>query len=475
SQQQPPPPHTQQPQQHQQQQPPPQHAHRPPPPPPQSTHYPPGPSPVEHWQHHAQPPAPPQQPPLPPSQAQAQHHSPVQTYDYQRSSSLAGNVAPPPKSGPSEEEKAAAASRQGAIDEILSHCTVLYHFASRCAQSQLQPSAEEVQEMAQRATTVVRLMEDLRRLSLPEEQLKQLASTVAQAHVQQEESRPPKRPWEDISREDGNVPQSSDPRQEYTDEKMQSTAEKDMEIIRSKRATSAAGNTPGMPKSKYRKRSRATPPGKCHSCNIRETPEWRRGPDGARTLCNACGLHYAKLMRKRDKAAVGPDGKPTITIESLRASTASARGGEPVDTPPTPQPGPSHPQMQQPPAAQSSPAHHSNGAAQPQQVYEHPAPKQQAPPPPQMHQLQPPHHPHGGPYHLMPPPAQGGPPPSGQHHPHQMIPPPHSSHNDGGAAGVPPPPWSSNHPPPSSGRGYVGEHQSYLRTHPSSHARASPH
>ncbi len=30
-----------------------------------------------------------------------------------------------------------------------------------------------------------------------------------------------------------------------------------------------------------------------------DTPEWRRGPDGARTLCNACGLHYAKLERKR--------------------------------------------------------------------------------------------------------------------------------------------------------------------------------
>ncbi|CAG8719100.1 18343_t:CDS:2, partial [Acaulospora morrowiae] len=42
---------------------------------------------------------------------------------------------------------------------------------------------------------------------------------------------------------------------------------------------------------KYRKRSkRAAPPGRCHSCNISETPEWRRGPDGARTLCNACGL-----------------------------------------------------------------------------------------------------------------------------------------------------------------------------------------
>ncbi|CAG8484239.1 14173_t:CDS:2 [Gigaspora rosea] len=45
-------------------------------------------------------------------------------------------------------------------------------------------------------------------------------------------------------------------------------------------------------RTKYRKRSkRAAPPGRCHSCNISETPEWRRGPDGARTLCNACGLH----------------------------------------------------------------------------------------------------------------------------------------------------------------------------------------
>lgn len=43
---------------------------------------------------------------------------------------------------------------------------------------------------------------------------------------------------------------------------------------------------------------RAVPPGRCHSCNRIHTPEWRRGPDGARTLCNACGLHYAKLVRK---------------------------------------------------------------------------------------------------------------------------------------------------------------------------------
>ncbi|KAF9692786.1 hypothetical protein EKO04_009185 [Ascochyta lentis] len=61
---------------------------------------------------------------------------------------------------------------------------------------------------------------------------------------------------------------------------------------------------------KTRKRGRAAPPGRCHSCNRAETPEWRRGPDGARTLCNACGLHYAKLTRKI--------GKDAMTSSNLR-------------------------------------------------------------------------------------------------------------------------------------------------------------
>ncbi|OBZ90229.1 GATA zinc finger domain-containing protein 10 [Choanephora cucurbitarum] len=55
--------------------------------------------------------------------------------------------------------------------------------------------------------------------------------------------------------------------------------------------------------SRQRKRGRRPAfQGRCHSCNISETPEWRRGPDGARTLCNACGLHYAKLARKQQES-----------------------------------------------------------------------------------------------------------------------------------------------------------------------------
>ncbi|KAI8391442.1 uncharacterized protein BYT42DRAFT_194430 [Radiomyces spectabilis] len=48
-----------------------------------------------------------------------------------------------------------------------------------------------------------------------------------------------------------------------------------------------------------RQHTKRTFQGRCHSCHISETPEWRRGPNGARTLCNACGLHYAKMERKK--------------------------------------------------------------------------------------------------------------------------------------------------------------------------------
>lgn len=48
---------------------------------------------------------------------------------------------------------------------------------------------------------------------------------------------------------------------------------------------------------KYRKSSRAPAPSRCEGCGITETPEWRRGPSGKRTMCNACGLQYAKLKR----------------------------------------------------------------------------------------------------------------------------------------------------------------------------------
>ncbi|KAF5551660.1 GATA zinc finger domain-containing protein [Fusarium mexicanum] len=36
----------------------------------------------------------------------------------------------------------------------------------------------------------------------------------------------------------------------------------------------------------------------CEFCHVTETPKWRSGPSGRRTLCNVCGLVYAKREEK---------------------------------------------------------------------------------------------------------------------------------------------------------------------------------
>ncbi|KAM0309898.1 hypothetical protein ACHAPQ_012537, partial [Fusarium lateritium] len=36
----------------------------------------------------------------------------------------------------------------------------------------------------------------------------------------------------------------------------------------------------------------------CTSCFTKETPKWREGPFGSHTLCNVCGLLYAKRQAR---------------------------------------------------------------------------------------------------------------------------------------------------------------------------------
>ncbi|KAG8079196.1 hypothetical protein GUJ93_ZPchr0007g4982 [Zizania palustris] len=46
-----------------------------------------------------------------------------------------------------------------------------------------------------------------------------------------------------------------------------------------------------------------TAPKACADCHTTETPLWRGGPGGPKSLCNACGIRY----RKRRRAALGLD------------------------------------------------------------------------------------------------------------------------------------------------------------------------
>ncbi|CDH49426.1 predicted protein [Lichtheimia corymbifera JMRC:FSU:9682] len=80
-----------------------------------------------------------------------------------------------------------------------------------------------------------------------------------------------------------------------------------------------------------KRRQRPTFQGRCHSCNISETPEWRRGPDGARTLCNACGLHYAKLERKR--AAAEAKAKTEEQANNGTATTTTTHSMQSISSP----------------------------------------------------------------------------------------------------------------------------------------------
>ncbi|KAL6050016.1 white collar 2 type of transcription factor [Balamuthia mandrillaris] len=57
----------------------------------------------------------------------------------------------------------------------------------------------------------------------------------------------------------------------------------------------------------------------CQECGTTETPEWRNGARGPRTLCNACGLRYAKKVREAKRRK-----KKKKTRESVSNTTAAS-------------------------------------------------------------------------------------------------------------------------------------------------------
>ncbi|EPQ52789.1 hypothetical protein GLOTRDRAFT_140412 [Gloeophyllum trabeum ATCC 11539] len=506
-------------------------------PPPHGNPYPAPPPahPEPHWQHHHGLPPPPQNgPPPPPHQ---QYHQPPpheQQPPHQQYGPRTTPLVPttltdnrPPPYATSDAEKVAV--RQDTLQKIIRHCGVLCSFAERYAKLQqslprAEPDPSEVSEMAQRAAQVVRLVDTLRRIMYGAEPPSPGAHAPhphAPVHPGPPpvQDRPPKRPWEDMAR-DENMPGVAGPSHGPSEGSMEpsgphvqgppgsTTAEQDMELIRTKRATSSAGSgMPGQGKSKYRKRSRATPPGKCHSCNIRETPEWRRGPDGARTLCNACGLHYAKLMRKRDKALAEGHPSPIVDLETLKNSAAARVASEDDNAEPSPVQSNSHLPPGEPQELRQYRQDYATSESVSQQSTPHVGIRKM---PPASQGMPPNHHPHpsqlplsgpgqqpqppsyqlvpvgssslAGPGHMAPSPIQS----SNQ----QMLPPPpphtpHGAHGDSQqSSGVPPPPpWATQ----NGGRnGYANDHpqghsnhphqqQSFARRPHVSNARGSPH
>ncbi|KAI8073667.1 hypothetical protein BDF21DRAFT_423988 [Thamnidium elegans] len=58
---------------------------------------------------------------------------------------------------------------------------------------------------------------------------------------------------------------------------------------------------------------------KCENCQTSTSPEWRKGPTGHKTLCNACGLRYARLIAKHERLQ-GPK-EEEISLLKLKNNT----------------------------------------------------------------------------------------------------------------------------------------------------------
>ncbi|KZT53674.1 hypothetical protein CALCODRAFT_41907 [Calocera cornea HHB12733] len=151
---------------------------------------------------------------------------------------------------------------------------------------------DKLSDMVNRAIAVVRLLRAL-------------------SHRQAEQAKPPTKDMLDSLELDGtsNGDGENDSMSARPNKRMKMSPPKDSAEV-------------DAPKPKYKKRSRAPPPSQCASCGISETPEWRKGPDGARTLCNACGLHFAKLSRNRERDVDnnGRPIRPPVNIDMLRNS-----------------------------------------------------------------------------------------------------------------------------------------------------------
>lgn len=57
----------------------------------------------------------------------------------------------------------------------------------------------------------------------------------------------------------------------------------------------------------------------CHSCGTTDTVEWRRGPDGSKSLCNACGLHYAKMLKREMMIPNRQTQKSAMSLNNILA------------------------------------------------------------------------------------------------------------------------------------------------------------
>jgi len=65
----------------------------------------------------------------------------------------------------------------------------------------------------------------------------------------------------------------------------------------------------------------------CTDCGTLDSPEWRKGPTGPKTLCNACGLRWAKKEKRRMGYLPGSGDAGSVGIGGQGDSPTGNEGG----------------------------------------------------------------------------------------------------------------------------------------------------
>lgn len=73
---------------------------------------------------------------------------------------------------------------------------------------------------------------------------------------------------------------------------------------------------------------------RCTHCAVEETPQWRLGPDGPRTLCNACGVRFKSgRLFPEYRPANSPTFSPLLHSNSHRRVQEMRRQSEEETSP----------------------------------------------------------------------------------------------------------------------------------------------
>lgn len=85
----------------------------------------------------------------------------------------------------------------------------------------------------------------------------------------------------------------------------------------------------GGPDKKKKQKKARTDEGEfvCRDCGTVDSPEWRRGPLGPKTLCNACGLRWAKKNKQSTRQSIGGAGDANAAAAMAAAAASAANAG----------------------------------------------------------------------------------------------------------------------------------------------------